>query len=349
MRAALLREFNKPLSVENVTVPAVGDQDVLVRVRAAGICQSDVRMWHGHEADKLPIIMGHECSGIVERVGSNAKGLKKGDRVAIDYRITCGNCYYCSSGRSNLCDFARDIGANVNGGYAEYMSVPYRQLYHLPDEIGFGEGAIIGCAVATAYHAARRVAEVKAADDVAIIGVGGVGYHILKFVKAMAAKRIIAVDLDDRKLARAARLGAETINPGSEAADKLIRERTNGEGVEVAFEAIGNPRTVEATIRSVSRGGRAIQVGICSDKISIVPWDDLMYDPRIRNSRKEMQLRVSMDHLRTDIMEIIEMVSQKRLDLSDSVTHRVSLDEVNRGIEMMDKKIGDPVRIVIQP
>jgi propanol-preferring alcohol dehydrogenase len=306
-------------------------------------------MWRGHEADKLPIIMGHECSGIVERAGSSTKGLSKGDRVAIDYRITCGNCYYCSSGRSNLCDFARDIGANVNGGYAEYMSVPYRQLYHLPAEIGFEEGAIIGCAVATAYHAARRVAEVKAADDVAIIGVGGVGYHILKFVKAMAAKRIIAVDLDDRKLARAARLGAETINPGYQAADKLIRERTNGEGVEVAFEAIGNPRTVEATIRSVSRGGRAIQVGICSDKISIVPWDDLMYDPRIRNSRKEMQLRISTDHLRTDIMEIIEMVSQKRLDLSDSVTHRVSLDEVNRGIEMMDKKIGDPVRIVIQP
>jgi len=349
MRAALLREFDKPLSLENVNVPAVGEQDVLVRVKAVGICQSDVRMWHGHESDKLPLILGHECSGVVERVGSSTKGVKQGDRVIIDYRITCGNCYYCSSGRSNLCDFARDIGANVDGGYAEYMSVPYRQLYRLPNEIGFEEGAIIGCAVATAYHATRRIAEVKATDDVAIIGVGGVGYHILKFAKAMAAKRIIAVDLDDRKLARAAKLGAETINPGREPADTIIRERTNGEGVDVAFEAIGNPRTVEATIRSVSRGGRAVQVGICSEKISIVPWDDMMFDPRIKNSRKEMQFRVSIDHLRTDIMEVIEMVLHKRVDLSDSVTHRISLDEANRGIEMMDKKIGDPVRIVIQP
>ena len=349
MQAAILREFKKPLSIENIGTPPVGDQDVLVRVKAAGICQSDVRVWQGHEADKLPVILGHECSGVVERVGSATKGINEGDRVIIDYRITCGTCYYCSSGRTNLCDSAKDIGVNVDGGYAEYLSVPYRQLYRLPHEISFEEGAIIGCAVVTAYHAAKRVAEVKATDTVAIIGVGGVGYHILKFVKAMAAKRIIAVDLDDRKLSRAAKLGAETINPGHEPANKLIRERTGGEGVDVAFEAIGFPKTVEAMVRSVARNGRAIQVGICSDKIELIPWDDMMLDPRIRNSRKEMQLRTSTDHMRIDIMEVVEMVLQKRIDLTDSVTHRIPLNEVNRGIEMMDKKIGDPVRIVLQP
>ena len=349
MKAAILRESNKPLSIESVPIPFMTDDDVLIKVKAVGICQSDVRMWHGHEIDKLPLIPGHECSGVIERVGTKVKNIKPGNHVLMDYRITCGNCYYCSSGRSNLCDSAVDIGANINGGYAEYVAIPQRQSFPLPVEISFEEGAIIGCAVVTAYHATRRVADLRSGDTAAIIGVGGVGYHILKFARAMGASRIIAVDTDQRKLERAAKLGAEIINPGDEPVDKLIRERTNDKGVDVAFEAIGFPRTVEAAIRCVARDGKAVLVGICSEKIEITPWDDLMFSPQIRNTGKEIQIRPSIDHLRTDITEVISMVRDRRVDLTDSVTHKITLDEVNRGLEMMDKKIGDPIRIVMQP
>ena len=325
------------------------DDDVLIKVKAVGICQSDVRMWHGHEIDKLPLIPGHECSGVIERVGTKVKNIKPGDRVLMDYRITCGNCYYCSSGRSNLCDFAIDIGANINGGYAEYVAIPHRQAFPLPAEISYEEGAIIGCAVVTAYHATRRVADLRAGDSVAIIGIGGVGYHILKFARALGASRIIAVDTDERKLKRASRLGAEIIDPGHESVDKLILERTDNKGADVVFEAIGFPRTVEAAIRSVARDGKVILVGICSEKIEITPWDDLMYSPQIRNTGKEIQIRPSIDHLRTDITDVISMVKNRQVDLSDSVTHTITLDEVNRGLEMMDKKIDDPIRIVMLP
>jgi len=346
----MLREPNKPLSVEDVQIPSLSDDEVLIKVKAVGICQSDVRMWHGHEIDKLPIIPGHECSGVIERVGGKVRNLKPGDRVLMDYRITCGDCYYCSSGRSNLCRSAVDIGANINGGYAQYVAVPDRQAFPLPPGVTFEEGAIIGCAVVTAYHATRRVADFRSGESVAIIGIGGVGYHVLKFTRAMGASRIIAVDTDQRKLDRAAKLGAETVNPTrDDGVDKQILNLTNNKGVDVAFEAIGYPRTVEAAIRSVACDGRVVLVGICSEKIEITPWDDLMYSPQVRNTGREIQIRPSIDHLRTDLTEVISMVNDRRVDLTDSVTHRITLEEVNRGLDMMDKKIDNPIRIVMQP
>jgi len=349
MKAAILREFNKPLSLESVPVPTIGENEVLIKVKAVGICQSDVHLWHGSEIDKMPLIPGHEVSGTIEKAGTRVKNVKCGERVVMDYRITCGECYYCSSGRTNLCDSARDIGANIDGGYAEYVAVPSRQVYHLPDEITFEEGAIIGCAVVTAYHATAKVGEVRPSDVVAVIGIGGVGYHILKFCRVAGARRIMAVDTDDRKLARAAKLGVEVINPGDKPADTLIKTYTGDEGADVVFEAIGLPMTIEAAIRAASRAGRVILVGVCSQKIAIAPWQDMMFNPRIRNSGKEIQVRPSIDHFRTDIPDVIESARQGRVSLSDSISHRLPLEEVNRGIEMLDKKIDDPLRIVLMP
>ena len=348
MKAAVLHEFNKPLVLESVPVPEVGRNDVLLRIRASGICLSDVHIRRAREAEgtKMPLIPGHECAGVIERVGADVKNVKPGDRVLADYRLTCGECYYCSSGKTNLCQSAKDIGFTVDGAYAEYIVLPSRQLFPLPDEISFEEGAIIGCAVVTAYHA-TRIAELRAGNSVAVIGIGGVGYHILKLSRAAGAGRIVAVDLDDRKLARAAKLGAETINPQHEPADKLIKKLTRNEGVDVAFEAIGLPKTVEAAIRSASPSGKAVLVGLCFDKAEISPFQDMMWEPRIANSGREVQVRVSIDHTRTDIREVIELVRQRRIDLSDSITHRLSLDDANRGLDMLEKKIGDPVRIVM--
>lgn len=351
MKAAVLRKFGQPLSIESVPIPDVGANDVLIKVKAVGICQSDLHLWHGSgaEVDKMPLIMGHECAGLIERVGASVKRVKPGDRVIMDYRITCGECYYCNAGKTNLCDSATDIGANRDGGYAEYVAVPSRQVFPLPNEVTFEEGAITGCAVVTAYHAARRVANLQADETVAVIGIGGVGYHILKCARALGASRIIAVDVDDKKLARATRLGAETINPGQESSDKLIKRITGNEGVDVAFEAIGLPRTVESAIKSVTRSGRAILVGVCTQKIEITPWQDMMFATRIRNSGKEIQVKPSIDHLRTDLQEVLELVRRRKIDLSDSITHRLPLDEATRGLEMLDKKIGDPMRIVLLP
>lgn len=281
MKAAVVHEFGKPLSLESVPVPEMGNDEVLLKVRAEGICHSDVHIWRGRESEgsPLPLIMGHECAGVIERAGKDVKNVKPGDRVVVDYRLTCGQCFYCNSGRTNLCVRTRDFGFSVNGGYAEYSVLAGRQVFPLPDEISFEEGAIIGCAVVTAYHA-TRVSEIRTGDSAAVIGLGGVGYHILKLCRAAGARRLIAVDVDDRKLARAAKLGAETINPQNEPAEKRIKEVTKDEGVDIAFEAIGLSKTVEAAIRSLSPVGKAVLVGLCFDKVEFSPFQDMIWEPR---------------------------------------------------------------------
>jgi threonine dehydrogenase-like Zn-dependent dehydrogenase len=158
---------------------------------------------------------------------------------------------------------------------------------------------------------------------------------------------IIAVDVDERKLARAAKLGAEIINPQNEPAEKLIKEQTNDDGVDIAFEAIGLRKTVEAAIKCLSPPGKAVLVGLCFDKVEFSPLQDMMWVPRLANSGKETQIRASADHTRNDVQEVIELVRCGTIDLTDSITHRLSLDEANRGLEMVEKKVGDPVRVVM--
>ena len=348
MKAAVVREFGKPLSLESVPVPQMGSNDVLLKVRACGICHSDIHIWRGLESEgsPLPLIMGHECAGVIEEIGTNVKNVRPGDRVVVDYRLTCGNCFYCNSGRTNLCLHTKDFGFSVNGGYAEYSVLASRQVFPLPDEISFEEGAIIGCAVVTAYHA-TKVSEIHLGNTVAVIGIGGIGYHILKFCQAAGARRIIAVDVDDRKLSRAAKLGTETVNPQNEPAEKLIKEHTNDEGVDIAFEAIGLRKTVEAAIKCLSPTGKAVLVGLCFDKVEFSPFQEMIWVPRLANSGKETQIRASADHSRNDLQEVIELVRCGTIDLADSITHRLSLDEANRGLEIVEKKIGDPVRVVM--
>jgi threonine dehydrogenase-like Zn-dependent dehydrogenase len=350
MKAALLKKFDQPLAVESVNVPEIDDSSVLVKVEAAGICHSDLHIWHGREFNKIPLILGHEGAGIVEKVGSAVKNVKPGDRVMLDYRLTCGQCYYCSSGRTNLCDNARDIGFDYDGAYAEYVTIPAREAFHLPSEISFDVGAVMACAVVTGYHA-TRISELRASDTVAIIGIGGIGYNILKFARLFGARKIIAVDVDDRKLSRASKLGAETINPkeGGGSIEKLVKGLTNGEGVDIAFEAIGRARTAEAAIRSLGKAGRAIQVGVCTETVTLTPWNDLMMNPATTNSGREVQIRSSIDHLRSEIFEVIELVRTRKIDLSDAVTHSVSLEDANSGLQMLESKTGDPMRIVIHP
>jgi len=337
MKAAVIREFRKPLSLDSVPVPEMGSRDVLVKIKASGICQSDLHLWRG-AAPSLPLIPGHETAGIIERVGENVKNLKPGDRVVCDNALTCGDCYYCDSGRGHFCASIKDVGWNVDGGYAEYIVLPSRAVYHLPDEISFEEAAITGCAVITAYHATRKV-DFKLGNSVAVFGIGGIGFHVLKLAKAMGAGKAIAVDIDERKLTRAAKLGFITVNPKNGPAETQIKELTNGEGADAVFEAIGNPKTVVSSVKSVARGGKVVFIGICFDKIDLAPWDDI--------AAREIEITGCNDHPRHQMIEIIELVRQKKIDLTDSITHKIKLDDVNRGLEMVNKKRDDLVRVVM--
>ncbi len=339
MLAARFYEPNKPLKLEQIDVPAFGENDVLVRIKASGICGSEMHVWKGRDTSGItPRTLGHEGAGVIEKIGKNVTTVSPGDRVLVDYDITCGACRYCRSGRENLCLNLQYVGYQKDGTYQEYMAVPARNAIKLPSNVSFEEGAIISCGVVTAFHGTRQ-ADIQIGDHVIIIGLGGVGLHGIQFARMQGAGQIMAVDVLESKLKLAKELGADyVVNPMKE--DFVAKAKELWGGADVAFEFIGLSKTIKDMIRSLARGGKAVVVGMCFQDVTFNPEGDFRY--------LEAQIRSSSDHTTEDFRRLLDLVSQKKIDLSKSITHKLKLEEVNRGFEMLDSKQDNPVRIVMQ-
>ncbi len=212
MKSIRMVETGKPLQLQEIPIPNIGEKDVLVRVRAAGICHSDAHYRAGRSSmGMMPITLGHEIAGIVEKVGSQVMNVKVGDRVCLHYNITCGDCTWCSTGNEQFCESVKMLGHHVDGGYAETIAVPARNAIPLPDEISFEEGATLMCASATAFHALHK-GRVKAGERVAVFGVGGLGMSAIQLAKAMGAVEVYAVDIQQDKLELASEYNAIPID-----------------------------------------------------------------------------------------------------------------------------------------
>ena len=342
MKAFRFYEPEVPWKLEEIPTPTIGDDDVLVKVKATGICGSDLHYKHGRmKPGKIPITPGHEVAGVVEEIGSRVKNVNVGDRICVHYIISCGDCVHCSQGNDNRCRNRRSIGHHVDGGFAEYIAIPARNAFKLPEEILFEQGAIIGCAVSTAFHA-LRVGELQPGDTVAVFGLGGVGMHAIAWARAFGASKIIGVDIVDFKLRLAKEFGADfTINAAEEDPVKEIRYLTDDLGVDVSLEVAGTKEAMEYAILS------ACESNYASGKVVSVA---AQFQPiRIEGMRilREGALRKSGDHTRDDLRRVIELVKAKRIDLSKSITHKLPFDELNRGLEILDEKKEDVLRIVL--
>lgn len=340
MRAAQLTEIGMPLEIVEIPVPKPGKDEILVRVKAAGICSSDIHYQDGRsKVTRLPITLGHEISGVVEKCGGNVCGLKPGDRVSLFYLITCGKCMMCCTGNDNYCSEAKMLGKNIDGGFAEYLVVPARNAFPFPDSIPFSHAALITDAVATPFHALRRAA-IKTGESILIIGIGGLGIHAVQLARIMGAGQVIAMDLSQEKLDLATRVGATTvINPQIDDPAKIIAAITDGQGVNVAIELIGLPATIRQAINNTGLGGRTVIVGICPEDIIVNPYYEVLL--------KERTIMGSADQSREDFPVILGLAAQKRLDLSHSVSHEIPLEQVNKGLEMLRKKDQNIVRIIV--
>lgn len=338
MLAARFYEPNKPLRLEQVPVPTVGDNDVLVRIKAAGICGSEIHVWKGRDTSGVfPRTLGHEGAGIVEKVGSNVRGIAPGQRVLLDYNVTCGMCRFCRNGHENLCTNLEYIGYQREGTYQEYDAVPAKNAIPLPDNVSFEEGAIISCGVVTAFHGIKQ-GDIRIGDHVIIVGLGGVGLHGIQFARMQGAGQIMAVDIMDSKLKLAKEQGADyVVNPTKE--DFAAKAKELWGGADAAFEFIGLAKTLKDSIRSLSRGGKAVAIGMC--------FQDLTFNPEADFRFLEAQIRSSSDHTSDDLRKLLELVALKKVDLSKSITHKLKLEEVNKGLEMLDSKQDNPVRIVL--
>jgi len=341
MKAVRLHRIGEKLRIDSVQVPRVGAEEVLIDIKASGICHSDINYRDGvSPVGKLPIILGHEIAGVITEIGHQVKGVKEGDRVCVHYVISCGSCLFCSTGRENLCEKYQMIGKDMDGGFAEYIKVPARNVLKLTKTIPFEQGAIIGCAVSTAFHALRR-ARVSVGDTVVIYGVGGLGVHAVQLAsKIFGAGKVIAVDVSNRKLKLAEKLGAdEVVNAAEENPVARIKEITGGRLADAAFEFIGLRKTIEEAINCVGKGGRMAIVGVSPEAIRVSPYGIII--------AKEMEIIGVNDHLKSEMAQLIRLVGSDKIDLSNSVTHQVSLEDVNRGLEILERKIGNPVRVVV--
>jgi len=342
MKAVQLIQPGRRLELQELAVPEPGPDDALVRVKAAGICHSDAHYRAGKSrVEPLPLTPGHEVAGVIERVGSRVSDFKAGDRVCLHYLATCGECNFCQQGNEQFCETGKMIGKYRDGGYAEYIVMPTRSLFRLPDEIPFEQGAILMCSSATSMHALNK-ARLKAGETVAVFGVGGLGLSAIQLAKAFGAREVFAVDIKPAKLVMAKELGAVTINSASVDAVKELKRLTRGRGVDVALELIGLPLTMRQTVQSLAIQGRAALVGITDKTFEIAPYEEVL--------NKEAEIIGVSDHLASELPLLIEWARQGKVNLSDVVTRTIPLEakainEVLDGLE----NFGDEGRVVIKP
>ncbi len=262
MRAMVLRDWGSPLALETLPDPTAELGEVVIRVQACAPDQFDVTIRAGRAGGKLPLILGHEIAGEIAALGPGVDGWALGDRVVVHAYLTCGHCRFCQAARVTLCrNFTGYIGVHAPGGYAEYVAVPARNLCSVPEGVDWPQATTIVSAVATPLKAPKTRAGVRPGDDVVIVGAcGGVGIHAVQIAKVLGA-RVIAVDIDDEKLAHARRLGADdVINSETDDFGVVVRQLTHGKGADAVLELVGTDDTLPASFTSLATTGRLVVV-----------------------------------------------------------------------------------------
>jgi propanol-preferring alcohol dehydrogenase len=303
-------------------------------VRACGLGLTLVwnRNGRGGTSGKLPRIIGHEIAGDVTQVGPSVEGFTPGDRVNVYYYLICGNCRWCNRGRDDLCDNqAGVVGRQIDGGLAEYVKLPARNLCHIPPEVSYVDAAVTADAVATPVHVLRERAHLRAPDTVLVVGAGGgVGIHMVQMARVLGASQVIAVDINAEKLALATQNGADAvINSREVSFDEEAVRLTQGRGVDVVVEMVGLRETMERSLRSLGKGGRLVLVGTY-DSTAVLP----LKQDSLRGECIVMGTRYCARH---ELAEAVELVARGRI--RPAITRICQLEEADavlRSIERME-------------
>jgi D-arabinose 1-dehydrogenase-like Zn-dependent alcohol dehydrogenase len=341
MRAVRLTEVGKPLEQAEVDLPEIGASDVLIRIAACGICHSDEHYRAGiSRIDRLPVTLGHEIAGWIEKVGTDVKHVTHGDRVCVHYLAHCGTCELCLRGLEQFCSTVEMIGKHRDGGYAECINIPGRNAFVLPDEISFESGAIMMCSSGTTLHALNKT-RLKPGESIAIFGFGGLGFSALQLARAFDCGDIYVVDINPAKLASAKMLGAVPIDATKGNPVKQISDATNGKGVDVSLELIGSAETMRQAVQCLGSLGRAALVGLTAESMSIYPYTELI--------NKEVEIIGVSDHLATELPTLIEFARSGKLRFPPDVFRFVDLDaeQVNASLDAFQNSI-DHIRTVIR-
>lgn len=344
MRAAVFEKVKTPLNVKNdYPTPDISGTSgkVIIDITACGVCHTDIGFIdHGVPTGKAPpLVLGHEMAGKISELSEDVTAFKKGDHVLVPAVTSCGICSQCRTGRENICSNQTFYGSNVDGGFAEKIMVPAKDIFHLPSEIPLEEGCIIADAISTPYHAVKNRGQVKPGDWAVVIGCGGIGLNLVQNIK-VAGGFPIAIDIIPEKLEIAKKLGAVETISAKDLDDRgivgAIRKMTGG-GADIAFEAIGNPATFKQAFNSLRTGGRLVAVGYSPKR-----WDGFDIG---RVMFREMEVVGSLGCRTVDYPRIINLVKNGSLVVTPLVTGKFPLSEINEGFDVMRR--GEGVRTVI--
>jgi len=337
----------KDLRLENIEKPTVGPNEFLVRVKAATVCATDIRMYtYGDSRVKLPRVLGHEFAGDVEKVGANLKNyLKVGMRVTANPNMYCGRCRYCIAGRHELCDSRYALGIDVDGALAEYLRVPPEAfktggVCEVPDNLSYEEAALVE-PLSCCLHG-QEFAQTRAGDIVTVIGAGSIGLMHVALSKAIGASKVIVSEIDDERLREAGDFGADClINPSKEDLASKISEVTDGHGADVVIVAVGSPAAQQQALSIAAKGGRINFFGGIPAGREIVPLNTNLIHYR------EIFVFGTSSQSIYEFRKTLELVSAGVLDVKRFITHRFPLDEALKAFETASSRVG--LKVCVNP
>ncbi len=338
MKAARIVKVNEKLEIQQVETPKPRGSQVLVKVQSSGVCHSDIHLWEGYyegvggqllkttdRGVNYPLTPGHEVAGIVDSLGEQAEGFNNNDKVLVYPWIGEGLCPACRIGEENLCDKPRSLGVYMDGGYAEYVLVPsYKYLIKISDGMDTDASATLSCSALTAYGAVKN-ANLKPDDNVVIVGAGGLGLMAIQLAKAVTGARIIAMDLDDKKLEFAKKEGADTtVNSKNEDPVKTIMELTDKMGADAVIDFVNASKTVETDMQFLRRRARVVLVGLFGGelKLSLVTMPTRAY-----------KLIGSYTGTLSDMIELVSLA--RRGVIKPVVSNRFKLDQATDALTML--------------
>jgi S-(hydroxymethyl)glutathione dehydrogenase / alcohol dehydrogenase len=361
-RAAVLNKVNEPMTLDRLEMAPLAPGEVLVKIKASGLCHTDLEVIQGSLVYPLPIVLGHEGAGIVEGVGAAVTQVKPGDHVILSWNPHCGHCFYCQRDLPILCEpFSRHQPKgllldgtsrmrrgtervhhySVTSTHAEYTVVPESGAIAVPKELPFDRACIIGCGVMTGVGAAVRKARVEAGSNTVVIGCGAVGLNVVQGAKLADAGKIIAVDVGKAKLDRAVTFGAtHTVDASAGDVAERIKALTEGRGADYAFEAAGNKSTFRLAVEAVRPGGQVVWLGKINvnEEVSF-RWGSLMGERRIvRSSYGDARPRRDFPWLANEYLS-------GRIKLDELITKRIRLEDINEGFVSLAR--GEGIRTVV--
>ncbi|SDY40302.1 galactitol-1-phosphate 5-dehydrogenase [Eubacterium barkeri] len=345
MQAAVLHA-PADLRFERVPIPQINENDVLVRVKAAGICGSDLGRIMHTGTYHFPTIPGHEFCGTIDQLGSSVEGLSIGDRVLVVPILPCFKCTHCQSGHYGQCENYNYLGSRTDGGFAEYVKAPVQNIIPLPEGISFEEGAAVEPAAVT-LHGMRRI-KINPGDSVCILGCGPIGLFAVQFAKIMGATQIIAVDLDPERLSLSKKLGAtDTINAETASVISSVKQLSSDEGVDVTIENAGSNITQVQAISCTKKHGRILYLGTAHKDVVIPPE---VFEHIVRN---EITITGAWNSYSAPFPgkewdATLEYLEQKRLDVHSLISHQLPLSDAPEIFKTLDAHQLNAIKIVFQ-